>query len=81
LYRLEPLSKKSLNRALVYLVYDIGSFEIDVEATVAPYFEFIFEEELNAWHRLESDWPARRDFATFLAWFEVEYHSMVIDLV
>jgi hypothetical protein len=64
----------------VYLVYDISSFEIDVEATVAPYFEFIFEEELNAWHRLESDWPARRDFATFLAWFEVEYHSMVIDL-
>lgn len=48
---------------------------------VAPYFAFIFEEELNAWHRVESDWPAQRDLDTFLAWFEVEYHSIVIDLV
>ena len=47
---------------------------------VAPYFEFIFEEELNEWHRLESDWPARRDLATFLKWFEVKYHSVVLAL-
>jgi hypothetical protein len=64
----------------VYLIEDIGDYEVDVEAMVAPYFEFIFEEELNEWHRLESDWPARRDLATFLKWFEVEYHSMVIAL-
>jgi hypothetical protein len=64
----------------VYLVEDITDYLVDVEAIVAPYFEFIFEEELNAWHRLESDWPARRDFATFLEWFEVKYHSMVLDL-
>jgi hypothetical protein len=64
----------------VYLVDDASGFERDVEATVAPHFEFIFEEELNAWHRVESEWPARRDFDTFLEWFEVEYHSMVIDL-
>jgi hypothetical protein len=64
----------------VYLVDNASGFDLDVEATVAPHFEFIFEEELNAWHRVESDWPARRDFDTFLEWFEVEYHSMVIDL-
>jgi hypothetical protein len=64
----------------VYLIEDIGDYEVDVKAMVAPYFEFIFEEELNEWHRLESDWPARRDLATFLKWFDVEYHSMVIAL-
>jgi hypothetical protein len=64
----------------VYLIEDIGDYEGDMEAMVAPYFEFIFEEELNEWHRLESDWPARRDLAAFLQWFEVEYHSMVLDL-
>ena len=32
----------------VYLVDDASSFERDVEAAVAPHFEFIFEEELNA---------------------------------
>lgn len=49
---------------LVYLVDDASGFERDVEATVAPHLEFIFEEELNAWYRMESDWPARRDFDT-----------------
>jgi hypothetical protein len=45
-----------------------------------PYFKAIFEEELNGWHRREREWPARRTYETFLAWFEVEVHSMVIDL-
>lgn len=65
----------------IYLVEEVTGYEVDVEAMVAPHHEFIFAEELNAWHRLEHDWPAQRDLATFLEWFEVEYHSVVIDLV
>lgn len=64
----------------VYLIDEIAGYEVDVKAMVAPYYEFIFEEELNAWHRLESDWPSPRDLATFLEWFEVEYHTIVLDL-
>jgi hypothetical protein len=40
----------------------------------------IFDEELNGWHQRESDWPSSRTYETFLAWFEVEVHSMVPDL-
>ena len=40
----------------------------------------IFDEELNGWHQRESDWPSSRTYETFLAWFEVEVHSMVLDL-
>jgi hypothetical protein len=43
-------------------------------------FKVIFEEELNGWHQRESDWPTPRTYETFLAWFEVEVHSMVLDL-
>jgi hypothetical protein len=44
------------------------------------YYQAIFEEELGAWHRLEDAWPRLRDLTTFLAWFDIEVHSLVIDL-
>ena len=64
----------------IYLVEDSTDFELDIEAMVKPHFETIFEEELNNWHRVESDWPSKRDLAMFGEWFEVEMHSMVLDL-
>lgn len=65
----------------VYLIEDVSHvipFERDV--IVRPYYKAIFDEELNSWHRRESAWPAPRTYETFLAWFEVEVHSMVLDL-
>ena len=64
----------------IYLVEDIADYIIDKVEIIKPHFEFIFEEELNSWHRLVSNWPANRDLATFLDWFEVEIHSLVLDL-
>jgi hypothetical protein len=64
----------------IYLIEDMTGYQIDIEAMIAPHYEFIFEEELNSWHRLERDWPAERDLATFMEWFEVEYHSIILDL-
>jgi hypothetical protein len=64
----------------IYLVEDTTDFMIDKVEIIKPHFEFIFEEELVSWHRLVSDWPAKRDLDTFLEWFEVEIHSLVLDL-
>ena len=64
----------------IYLVEDITGFMIDEVEIIKPYYEYIFEVELNSWHRLESDWPTNRDLVTFLEWFEVEIHSLVLDL-
>lgn len=74
------LGEECMPEHTIYLVEDITGYLVDVEAMVTPHFEFIFEEELNSWHRLESDWPSNRDLATFLEWFEVEIRSMVLDL-
>ena len=64
----------------IYLVEDISDYVVDTVEIIKPHFEFIFKEELNSWHRLESDWPPNRDLETFLEWFEIQIHSMVLDL-
>jgi hypothetical protein len=65
----------------VYLIEDISDSDIvDIEVMVEPHYQFIFEEELAGWYQLESAWPDKRDLTTFLEWFEITYHSMVIDL-
>jgi hypothetical protein len=43
--------------------------------------DLIFEEQLSSWWRDETAWPAKRDMKTFMQWFDVEFHSVVLDLV
>src|SRR5579862_6452594 len=64
----------------IYLVDDLPEGGLDPAVLLEPYFEAIFEEELNGWHRVAEDWPPQRDFALFQAWFEIEIHSLVLDL-
>jgi hypothetical protein len=64
----------------IYLVDDLSEGRSKLEVLLEPYYDLIFEEELNAWHRLAEDWPQERDFALFQAWFEIGIHSLVLDL-
>jgi len=43
-------------------------------------YELLFEQELFGWVQDEVQWPATRDLPTFLEWFDVEFHSVVLDL-
>jgi hypothetical protein len=43
-------------------------------------YDSLFELELVGWSQDEGQWPATRDFPTFLEWFDVEFHSMVLDV-
>jgi len=74
------LTDEHLPERAVYLIDDIDDFLGEKEAIIKRYFGEIFEQELVAWHRVESEWPANRNFATFMEWFEVEVHSMILDL-
>jgi hypothetical protein len=65
----------------IYLIEDVSDIiPFDQEAIVRPYFKTIFAEELNSWYRLESAWPSPRTFEVFLEWFDVDVHSMILDL-
>ncbi len=50
------------------------------EAVLRRHCAAIFEAELEAWCTDESTWPRRQTYAEFLRWFEVEQHSIVVDL-
>ena len=42
--------------------------------------DLLFEQELVGWVQDEDQWPATRNLSTFLEWFDVEFHSMVLDI-
>ena len=44
------------------------------------YFARIFECELEAGTADRAKWPERRDFLTFMEWFETAGESIVVDL-
>ena len=62
----------------VILLTEIDSDE-HADAIVKNLYKNIFEVELLGWTTDENEWPRNRKYEMFLEWFEVEYHSIVID--
>ena len=62
-----------------YLVPEFETSEDQAEIVVWSH-KYVFEEELMAWYTFEEEWPPIRDLDTFLEWFEVDFHSTVVDL-
>lgn len=56
-------------------------FDTDQESVnfLKKNFRTIFEYELYGWHTDEKDWPKKISFGQFQEWFEIEFHSEVID--
>jgi len=78
---LTPLSPEELeNDCTAILVPDLGSREAVLDY-LEPVKSWLFEMELEDWSRNPSDWPEERTGELFDAWFDVEVHSMVWDLV
>ncbi len=44
-------------------------------------FDVLFESELQGWYVDESMWPENRTIKMFREWFDIEYHSMVVDVL
>ena len=49
-----------------------------LELIIQDLYRDIFEIELCSWSKDESQWPKERDYQTFLDWFDVQVHSMVL---
>ena len=72
-----PINEK--DECNIYLIREMGSND-DALKLVRKHFEDLFANELNDWCTDEDRWPQKRTCALFAAWFEVEVHSMVLDL-
>ena len=63
----------------IYLIREMGSNE-NIKKWIKKNFDNIFVNELNDWYTDESVWPPNRTYKMFSEWFEIEIHSMVLDL-
>lgn len=63
--------------------YLLPAYETDDErkTILRRYFDLIFGEQLAGWWQDETAWPSRRGLKMFMEWFDVEFHSVVLDLV
>ena len=52
----------------------------DWEKQLKKHFAAIFEHELWGWCEDPELWPVKRTYSAFRKWFEVEFHSMVLEL-
>ena len=64
----------------VYLLPEVDDLS-EQEDLLAEFYDLIFEEELVGWWRVEDDWPQVRTLGLFMEWFDIEFHSMILDLV
>jgi len=63
----------------IYLVEEM-SHDLGPQPALRKHYSSIFVQELAGWHRDKSAWPPKRDLKTFNQWFDVEVHSLVVDL-
>ncbi len=63
----------------VYLIREKDDNEA-IERWIKRNFERIFVSELNGWYTDEAGWPQKRTYKVFQEWFEVEIHSLILDL-
>lgn len=52
-----------------------------VDQWVKLNYKSLFENELFGWYVDESLWPKKRSIKVFKEWFDVECHTVIIDLV
>jgi hypothetical protein len=62
-----------------FLVPEFATLE-EIQGFVVANSEFMFEHELDAWQDAPETWPRDRSFTALQDWFDVQIHSLVIDL-
>ena len=53
----------------------------DLRAVIAWCWDVVFDQELYSWFTDENLWPIDRTEEMFRDWFDIEFHSLVFDLV
>jgi len=74
-YTLEEVRSDST----AYLIPEVDN-DNQFKQYLRRHYSALFESELADWLRDEERWPRERDFKTFLKWFDVEFHSVIVDL-
>ena len=68
------------NEPHVYLLPEYEDAN-EQDKLLRQFFDIVFEMELDGWWTVEGDWPQNRNLKMFSKWFDIEFHSVVEDLV
>ncbi len=65
----------------VYLIDNcVGEDARSLERWLRKNYDELFERELDGWYTDPNLWPQDRSLELFRAWFDVELHTVLIDL-
>ena len=78
---LENLTLQQLHRDSHAYLFPHWDTPEEREELLADVYGFLFHQELFGWHRDERAFPRKRTLKMFHEWFDVEFHSVVVDLV
>jgi hypothetical protein len=76
----DDLTLEDVNQETTAYLLPVFEDDIEKEALLAQFYDLLFEEELAGWWMAKADWPKNRSLELFTSWFEVEFHSIVVDL-
>jgi hypothetical protein len=84
LHSADPTSHRLTLRDLareptIYLIPECDTPN-DVAEVLRELCDEIFTHQLDGWYRDTSTWPEGRSYDVFCQWFDVQHHSMLIDL-
>ena len=75
-----PVSLAEIRRdCTTYLIPEIIG-EKDAQEYIPTFKLEIFAIELDSWYRDRKTWPKKRIPVMFDDWFDLEFHSMIMDL-
>ena len=76
----DDITLDDVNRETTAYLLPIFEDDTEKEALLGQYYDLLFEEELAGWWLAKGDWPKNRSLEMFNHWFDVEFHSVVVDL-
>jgi hypothetical protein len=63
----------------IYLIPECETRD-EVARVLQELCEEIFVDQLEGWHRDQAAWPKDRSFDVFRRWFDIQHHSILMDL-
>ena len=77
----EQYSISDFNSDCSVILLPVVDSDEHAEAFIKKKFQDLFELELSSWIVVDDMWPENKTYKMFQEWFDVEFHSMVFDLV
>ena len=74
------LTLDQVNEETTTYLLPVYETEAEKDALLEQYFDLLFEEELAGWWMDKTHWPESRSLELFKRWFNVRFHSVVVDL-